>query len=163
MVGFSVSALVLFLSACGGSPEEMQDGSELGAAEAALTDTGSKTAMIVYSPKNRVDHSEFQPLGSAESLGGRVIAGSPDLTGRIDMMGNGMMAGIFKATTGRVEILFPFTEHGTILEGEVIMTDEAGQSHTFRKGDSYLVRKGQRIIWDVKGRYVVKSFFNTVQ
>jgi uncharacterized cupin superfamily protein len=57
---------------------------------------------------------------------------------RVDFQDGGMMAGIFEATTGTVRIHFPFTEHATILDGEVTITDEDGRAHTCRPGDSYL-------------------------
>ncbi|HZI06398.1 MAG TPA: cupin domain-containing protein, partial [Archangium sp.] len=57
----------------------------------------------------------------------------------------------------------PFTEHATILEGEVTITDSSGQSHDYKAGDSYLIRQGQVVRWEVKGKQVVKSFFNTVE
>ena len=37
-----------------------------------------------------------------------------------------------------------------------------GRTRTLRTGDSYFVKQGQVVIWDVKGKYVVKSFFNIV-
>jgi uncharacterized protein len=71
-----------------------------------------------------------------------------------------MRAGLFMATRGKVELTFPNTEHATILEGEVTLTDESGQTETFRPGDSYFITQGAVIIWEVKGERVIKSFFN---
>ena len=157
--GLGIFALASTLGACGGSPED----EALGTSESALTATGAPHAMIAYSPRARVDESTLLPMGPAESLGGRVLAGAPNLYARIDYNEGGMMAGIFKATTGRVRIDFPFSEHATILDGEVTITDETGQTRTYRKGDSYFVRQGQVVIWDVKGRHVIKSFFNVTK
>ncbi|HEX8538657.1 MAG TPA: cupin domain-containing protein, partial [Cystobacter sp.] len=91
---------------------------------------------------------------------GEVLEGQPILSARVDFQERGMTAGIFKATTGKVRIHFPFTEHATILEGEVTLTDEMNQTRTLKQGDSYFIRKGQIIVWDVKGKHVIKSFFN---
>jgi uncharacterized protein len=122
-----------------------------------------RNQMVVYTPDATVDPSTLAPLGTPESLGGRVLEGSPTLSARVDYSARGMTAGLFKATTGIVEITFPFTEHATILEGEVTMTDASGQSHTYKKGDSYFIRQGQVIHWNVKGAYVIKSFFNITE
>ena len=122
-----------------------------------------RNAMIVYQPHAPVPDSAFVDLGSPEALGGKVLEGSPRISARIDFNEHGMMAGIFEATTGTVEIHFPFTEHATILEGKVTITDASGQSHTFRPGDSYLIEQGQVVIWDVQGERVRKSFFNVTQ
>lgn len=154
--GLSVSVLVSLLSACGGAPEE----SSLGVSEAALSGGAAPSAMIVYGAQDQVDMSKLSRLGRPEQLGGTVLSGSPELSGRIDYSSGGMTAGLFKATTGVVRIVFPFSEHATILQGEVTLTDETGQTHTFRKGDSYFIRQGQVIRWEVRGKYVLKSFFN---
>jgi hypothetical protein len=119
--------------------------------------------MIVYSPGPIRDTSAFVSLGSADSLGGKVLEGEVKVFGRIDFSAGGMTAGLFMATRGKVEIHFPFTEHATILEGEVTITDESGQSHTYKPGDSYFIKQGQVVIWDVKGERVIKSFFNIVE
>ena len=160
IVGLGMSALVGILNACGGSPQE--EGSIQGASVSALSEPSTQNAMRVYSPTTSFDESTLAPLGSPEALGGEVLEVSPVLSGRIDFSDRGMTAGIFKATTGTVRIVFPFTEHGTILEGEVTMTDEAGQSRTFKKGDSYFIRQGQVILWEVKGKHAIKSFLNVV-
>ncbi|QRK13566.1 DUF861 domain-containing protein [Archangium violaceum] len=125
---------------------------------------GQAAAMIVYSPRGGpVDESGFISLGPPEALGGRVLEGDPRIFARVDYSANGVTAGLFKATTGTLEVAFPFTEHATILEGEVTITDGTGQSHSFKPGDSYFIRQGQVIVWEVKDKQVIKSFFNTVE
>jgi len=166
VLGLGVVALAGFLAACGG--EQPMDGFEAASTAAALGSADSAeaaaSAMIVYSPRGKpVSEAGFVPLGAPERLGGRVLEGNPEIFARIDYSRNGTTAGVFKATTGRIEILFPFTEHATILEGEVTLTDETGQSHVYKAGDSYFIRQGQIIIWEVKGKQVIKSFFNTVE
>ena len=150
-------ALFGLLNSCGGAVEH-EAAPRTKAAKGVQALNGP--AMIVYSPNQAVDASTLVPLGSPESLGGEVLEGSPVLSGRVDYNERGMMAGLFKATTGRIRIVFPFTEHATILEGQVILTDESGQTRTFKPGDSYFIRQGQVILWDVKGPAVLKSFFN---
>ncbi|KFA92882.1 hypothetical protein Q664_12585 [Archangium violaceum Cb vi76] len=105
----------------------------------------------------------FVDLGSPENLGGRVLEGNPRIYARIDYSRGPVAAGLFKATRGKIRITFPFTEHATILEGEVTLTDEAGNTHKYKAGDSYFIRQGQVILWEVKGKEVIKSFFNTVE
>ncbi len=119
--------------------------------------------MIVYQPNAAGPDSALVDLGAPEALGGKVLAGSPKISARVDFNEGGMTAGIFEATTGTAEIRFPFTEHATILEGEVAITDASGQAHTYRPGDSYLIKQGEVVVWDVKGERVRKSFFNITQ
>jgi len=89
-----------------------------------------------------------------------VLAGKPRLSTRISYRDKSVTAGIFEATRGKVEVTFPFTEYATILEGEVTITAESGQRHTYRKGDSYLVLGGQPVVWDVRCPRVRQSFFS---
>ena len=133
-------------------------------AASPVSTTARTQAMIVYSPKDPpVDVSTLQPLGAPGDLGGEVVSGDPKLFGRIDFKEGNLTAGLFMATSGVVRIHFPFTEHATILEGEVTLTDEAGQTRTLKAGDSYFIRQNQVILWDVKGKHVIKSFFNIVE
>lgn len=119
--------------------------------------------MLVYSLKKQVDLSTLASLGPPEALGGQVLSGTPQLYGRIDFQQGTMLGGLFMATTGLIRVTFPFTEHATILEGEVTLTDETGKTHRYKAGDSYFIRQGSVILWDVKGAYVVKSFFNVTE
>lgn len=120
--------------------------------------------MIIYEPKNNaVPDGGLIDLGNPADLGGEVISGNPRISARIDFQQGNITAGIFEATTGVVKIFFPFTEHATIIEGEVIVTDTAtGQRQIMKKGDSYFIRQGEVVLWEVQGERVRKSFFNIV-
>lgn len=159
-----LSAVVLagLLSACG--VEQSQGAADETATAGAALEGTAAVPMIVYSPRGQpVDQAGFVSLGAPEGLGGRVLEGNPQIFARIDYARGPVAAGLFKATTGKIEITFPFTEHATILEGEVTITDATGQSHVYKAGDSYFIRQGQVVLWEVKGQQVVKSFFNTVE
>jgi hypothetical protein len=126
-------------------------------------DATASQGMYFYPLQELVDFPNLKPIDSSVDLGGRVLSGNPQLYSRIDYSANGMTAGLFMATTGMVEIKFPFSEHATILRGEVTLTDVAtGETRSLKAGDSYFVKQGQVVLWDVKGKYVLKSFFNIV-
>jgi uncharacterized protein len=129
----------------------------------ATRETDSAEGMQVYSPKNRVDLESLMWLGPPGPMGGEVLSGEPRLYGRFDFREGNVAAGVFMATTGLIRVTFPFTEHATILEGEVTITDEAGQTRSLKAGDSYFIRQNQVILWDVKGQHVLKSFFNITE
>lgn len=116
--------------------------------------------MRVYPLSRPIVDTDMADLGDPKDLGGRVLSGNPRISARVDFQDGTMTAGVFEATTGTVEIHFPFTEHATILEGRVTITDETGKSHTYGPGDSYLIRQGQVVRWEVAGERVRKSFFN---
>lgn len=126
----------------------------------SVVSTAAPEEMKVYSPKAPVDMSTLVSLGAPDALGGQVLSGKPEIFGRVDFHQGKLMGGLFMATTGLVRVTFPFTEHATILEGEVTLTDATGKTQTLRPGDSYIIRQGQVILWDVKGKHVIKSFFN---
>jgi len=116
--------------------------------------------MIVYRAGERVPESELIDLGPPEGLGGEVLEGDPRISARIDYAAGDLLAGVFQATRGKVLIHFPFTEHATILKGEVTLTDEWGNRAHLGAGDSYFITQGSIILWEVRGDRVQKTFFN---
>jgi len=151
---------VLGLMGCGGGAGEEGLTRTSGA---ALEAASNAVPMLVYSTKGKVDQSGFVSLGSPAGLGGRVLAGNPAIFARVDFQQGNIAGGLFKATEGVVEVTFPFTEHATILEGEVKITDATGKTFTYKEGDSYIIQQGQVVRWEVKDKYVIKSFFNIVE
>ena len=127
----------------------------------AVAGSGAATAqMIVYRAGEKVPESELVDLGPPEGLGGMVLEGDPKISARIDYARGNLLAGVFQATRGKVLIYFPFTEHATILNGEVELTDEWGNSAHLGAGDSYFITQGSVILWEVRGERVQKTFFN---
>jgi uncharacterized cupin superfamily protein len=116
--------------------------------------------MIVYKAGEKVPESQLFDLGPPEGLGGLVLEGDPKISARIDFAHGGLVGGVFQATGGTVLIHFPFTEHATILDGEVALTDEWGNGAHLGAGDSYFITQGSVILWEVRGERVQKTFFN---
>lgn len=157
MESFVKSALsvpfLLSLVACVAAPA-----TEVVRAELAVGET------LIYRAGQRVPPSQLVPLGAPASLGGTVLAGDPQLSARIDLVeAGGVVAGVFQATPGIVDIHFPFTEHATILHGRVELTDETGQRRTLGPGDSYLISQGSTIRWEVADTPVQKAFFQRTE
>jgi uncharacterized cupin superfamily protein len=113
--------------------------------------------------KKPVSTSGLVSWGTPEDVGCKTLEGSPELFGSIALgsLETPIMAGLYKATKGKFEIPYPFHEHACVLEGEVALTDESGETRVFGPGDSWIVRKGETVIWDVRSDYVLKSFFTT--
>ena len=91
----------------------------------------------------------------------RIITGTPITSGRIDVGGSGHTTryGIWRCTVG----VFECTEQGdelmTILSGKCRLTDHATEIVTeLASGDSYFVRDGARVTWDVS-EDLTKVFF----
>jgi uncharacterized cupin superfamily protein len=119
--------------------------------------------MVIYKKRDAVAQSELTDLGPPEDLGGTVVSGDPKISARIDYGDGIATAGVFQATRGDVLIDFPFTEHATVIDGAVTLTDETGQTATLGPGDSYLIKQDSLILWHVARRFVQKSFFSVVE
>lgn len=131
-----------------------------GAGGTASAETAVPGEMVVYRAGEAVPESELVDLGPPSELGGVVLEGDPKISARVDYANNGITGGVFQATTGKILVHFPFTEHATVLVGTVKVTDQWGNSATLTAGDSYFIQKGSDIIWEVNGPMVQKSFYN---
>jgi uncharacterized cupin superfamily protein len=125
-------------------------------------ETTAERRQVKYTPAGPIDVESFLALGSATNMGAEVLAGKPEAWVRVDFSRDGMSAGLFMGSPGKVRYTFPSTEHATIVEGEVTFTDEAGNSETYRPGDSYLIQQGTLMTVASASRFV-KSFFNYKQ
>lgn len=117
----------------------------------------------VYRAHGEVAQEELAPLGEPEALGGSVLSGQPDIAARFDFGDGSLTAGVFQAMPADVRIRFPFTELATVAVGTVTLTDGAGRAQCLQPGDTYLVRQGTSVLWQVTGRPLQKSFVNIVE
>ncbi len=118
--------------------------------------------MVIYERHSTVADSDMIDLGPPETLGATVIEGDPRITARIDYGNGALTSGVFQATPGKALIDFPFTELATFHSGRVTLTDEVGSVQTLKPGDSYLIKQGSHILWDVAHLPTQKSFYNFV-
>jgi len=158
----SLGLVLLLVAACALDPAESE-----GQFSSALLEQGR---MTIYAPGKAVPQQELTvitPPGGLHPgdsfLGGTVLEGNLEIAVRIDYATDKITAGIFQVNRGKVRIFFPFTEHMTMLKGEITLTDESGQTHTFVEGESYLVKQGSTIVWETKTPYMQKTFFNVVE
>ncbi|MBK5396372.1 DUF861 domain-containing protein [Pseudomonas sp. TH39(2020)] len=119
--------------------------------------------MITYSPSNKND--ELVYIGSPEDLGAKTLSGSEiKLYARVDFGGGDLplTTGLFEVTKGSFSFTYPFSELATLIEGELEITDESGNSVTYKGGDgrSWFISKGATVIWHVKSATARKSFFS---
>lgn len=117
---------------------------------------------IVYDLGHAVPSAELDdlPTDDPAALGGEVLEGDPRISARFDLLTATESAGVFQVTRGVLRVYYPFTEHATILTGVVTVTDEAGVSHTYTPGDSYLIAQDSVMLVDVQSDVLQKSFLN---
>ena len=104
---------------------------------------------------------ELKPWGKPESLRGETLEGEVRIFG-LPILGDGrseLSAGWFAASRGRYRLVYPFHEHATLVEGELALTSEAtGQTVLYRPGDSWVIAKGEPVIWDIRSDRAVKHY-----
>ena len=93
---------------------------------------------------------------------GRIISGEPvHRTWNIEDDGQGLYAGIWESTPGAWRIAYTEWEFCHILTGISELTEDGGETRTYRAGDSFLIRPGFKGIWSVvettRKHYVVKA------
>ncbi|UQA54769.1 hypothetical protein [Polyangium aurulentum] len=142
-------AIGLFALGCG----------SIDAGNAELIDTApsalEEAGIIHYESGVGVPESELSPLNPADF--GGTVEGDVEWSGRIDLLENGLIGGVFQATHGKHAVLYPGVLHATVHVGQVILTDEIGP-HILGVGDSWLVTKGTYVEFEVKGPRFQASF-----
>ena len=90
---------------------------------------------------------ELQPIGSVSLLGATPTEGDPQVAGAM-VYGepqDAFTCGLFSSTQGSFTMTYPFTEHATVLEGEVELTVSGGEPQRFAPGDSWFVKQGTEV------------------
>ncbi|BCL73476.1 hypothetical protein TUMSATVNIG1_54520 [Vibrio nigripulchritudo] len=109
---------------------------------------------------------EMMSVGSIENLGSEVISGDPqaEVTMISGAPEDAVSCGLFGCSKGEFRMQYPFTEHATVLEGEVELTnEETGISHTYVKGDSWFVEQGTKVRWNIVSPKFVKHYLAVAQ
>lgn len=87
--------------------------------------------------------------------------GTPETSGRIDFGGPGHVVryGVWRCTRGQLDCTEQGDELMLILSGRCNLIDHAsGNRVALAPGDSYFVRNGSRVTWDIK-EDLTKVFF----
>ncbi len=115
--------------------------------------------MIAF--KLNEERIDLDVWGPPEKLSAVTLEGDPIMYGK-PLYGTGegpITDGVYEVTKGKFKVIYPFHEHATVLEGEVTLSDEAGNSVTYGPGDSWFCHQGEVITWDVKSERLRKTFF----
>jgi uncharacterized cupin superfamily protein len=116
--------------------------------------------MLKYRLGDDVGPLEDWPFDNPDS-DYRITRGDPKTSGRIDTGGPGhdTRFGIWRCTDGAFDCTEQGDELMTILSGRCRLTDHAtGTTVDLKTGDSYFVRDGSRVTWDVTEE-ITKVFF----
>jgi uncharacterized cupin superfamily protein len=116
--------------------------------------------MTVYRSPDDVGPLESWPFDNPDSAY-RIVAGEPAASGRLDSGGPGHLtrSGIWRCTEGAFECTEQGDEMMTLLAGRCKITDHAtGETTVLSAGDTYMIRDGSRVTWDIE-ETVTKVFF----
>jgi uncharacterized cupin superfamily protein len=79
----------------------------------------------------------------------RLVSGDPVFTSWTLEEGEGLYAGLWRATPGAWRVLYEEWEYCRIREGVSIVTEDGCAPVTVRAGDSFVLRPGFSGIWEV--------------
>ncbi len=107
------------------------------------------------------DRIDLDVWGPPERLSAVTLEGVPIMHGKALYGGSEgpISAGVYEVTRGKFKVIYPFHEHATVLEGEVTLSDENGNSVTYGPGDSWFCHQGEVITWNVRSERLRKAFF----
>lgn len=90
---------------------------------------------------------------------GNILAGTPQTSVQnyyTDKTGN-FYSGVWESTPGKWAISYTEDEFCTILEGQVILTDESGKPESFKTGDTFVIPAGFKGTWETVEK--VRKFY----
>jgi uncharacterized cupin superfamily protein len=92
----------------------------------------------------------------------RLVSGSPvHRTWSVEEAEGGLYAGIWESTPGKWRVEYDEWEFCRILSGISIITEEGGEAHTVKAGDSFVLRPGFKGTWEVvettRKEYVIRE------
>lgn len=106
-------------------------------------------------PTNSVIDFSNEPLSRVErqlsELPDRVVEGNPHHTTELhfESPDKALIAGTWTSTPGKWHAFTERDEYCYIVSGHVRLIDRAGNSQTFKAGDSFLIPNGFEGYWDV--------------
>lgn len=108
---------------------------------------------------------ELDSWGTVTDLGAELLEGDGKTYGKFTI-GNPEVAingGYFAVSKSVFRMTYPFTEQATIVTGNITLTNEdTGEKWNFSKGDSWIVEKGTRVLWQVNSDFFVKHYLSAL-
>lgn len=106
--------------------------------------------------KLSLDTSGMAEIGSVANLGAEVLAGDPQASAKFVVGGpeSALAVGVFGATAGTFRVVYPFSEHATLIAGSLTLKNETtGLEETFAPGDSWFIAKGDIVVFSVESAF----------
>lgn len=120
--------------------------------------------MIMLKVNNKdLTLEQLDSWGTVIDLGSELLEGEGKAYGKFTL-GNPELpssGGYFAVTKSIFRMTYPFSEQATIVKGQVTLTNEdTGEKWTFKEGETWLVEKGTKVLWEVNTDYFIKHYFS---
>ena len=106
-----------------------------------------------------VDITGIEPEHDAPPAA-NLISGDPKFTNWSLEERDGLYAGVWQSTPGKWRIAYEEWEFVHQLSGISIITEDGGNAHTIKGGESFIIRPGLKGTWEVvetiRKQYVIK-------
>lgn len=121
--------------------------------------------MMMLKISKDITLEQLDSWGTVIDLGSELVEGDGKAYGKFTL-GNPELpsnGGYFGVTKSVFRMTYPFSEQATIVKGEVTLTNEdTGEKWTFKEGESWLVEKGTKVLWEVNSDYFIKHYFSVI-
>ncbi len=107
----------------------------------------------------------LESWGTVANLGSDILEGEGNASGHLThgTPETPLSAGFFAVSKSIFRMVYPFTEHAIVLEGEVTLKNEAtGEIQSYRPGEGWMIEKGTPILWTVHSPRFVKHYMAVI-
>jgi uncharacterized cupin superfamily protein len=115
--------------------------------------------------KQNVTLNDLDSWGTVVDLGSELLEGNGKAYGKFTL-GNPELpvsGGYFAVEKSVFRMTYPFSEQATIVTGSITLTNEdTGEKWTFNEGESWVVEKGTKVLWEVHSDFFVKHYFSAI-
>ncbi|WP_179402483.1 cupin domain-containing protein [Burkholderia guangdongensis] len=104
---------------------------------------------------------QLDSWGTVADLGSTITEGEAKASGHVHFgtPTSPVSAGYFACTKGKFEMVYPFSEHATVVEGEcTLLNRTTGEAVHYKAGDGWFIEKGTPIAWDIQSERFVKHY-----
>lgn len=121
--------------------------------------------MTLTAVQKNIALSELEPWGTVADLGSVILEGEAKIFGKMTHGSptDAVSSAYFGITRGKFRMTYPFDEQAVVVAGSVQLTDEStGRVTRFEVGDSWFVKKGTPVLWEILSDAFVKHYLAVV-
>lgn len=108
---------------------------------------------------------ELDHWGNVTDLGSTLLTGEGKVFGKFTLGSpeEPINSAYFGVTKSQFRMIYPFTEQAVVVAGELTLTNEEnGEVLHLKQGDSFVVTKGTKVLWDIKSDFFIKHYLSAI-